>query len=80
MILPTRHLMPARCLLGVGAGILETLRRPLTVSALWDRTREVWANRRGAPITYGWFVLSLDLLFLVGAVEFRGGVLRRTKP
>ncbi len=80
MILPTRHLRPDRSLLGVGAGILETLRRPATVSALWDRTREDRTARRGAPITYAWFVLALDLLFLVGAIEFRAGVLRRTTP
>lgn len=80
MILPTRHLRPDRSLLGVGAGILETLRRPATVSALWDRVREDPTARRGAPITYAWFVLALDLLFLVGAVEFRAGVLRRTTP
>ena len=75
MILPTKHTRPERALLGVGAEVLEVLGRPMTVSALWDRVRE---RRAKSPIAYAWFVLALDLLYLIGAVEFRSGVLMRT--
>jgi hypothetical protein len=80
MILPTKHVRADRALVGIGAELLSVLRRPMTVSALWDAFR----RRRGAlpgmaPITYDWFVLALDLLYVVGAVSLDAGVLRRTR-
>jgi len=33
-----------------------------------------------APINYDWFILALDLLFLVGAIEFERGLIRKTAP
>lgn len=79
MILPTKHIRPDRALLAVGGDLLASLREPTTVSRLWDDVR----SRRGdagepAPINYDWFVLALDLLFIVGAVELDRGLLRKT--
>jgi len=79
MILPTKHLRPDRALLAVGGDLLVSLREPMTVSRLWDDVR----FKRGdpgepAPINYDWFILALDLLFMLGAVELDHGLLRRT--
>ena len=52
----------------------------MTVSALWDRVRERRATAPAAPISYAWFVLALDLVYLIGTVDLRSGVLRRVKP
>ncbi len=81
MILPTKHIRPDRALLAIGGEILGCLGDPTTVSRLWDEIR----NRRGepaapAPINYNWFVLALDLLFIVGAVEFERGLIRKAAP
>ena len=78
MILPTKHVRPDRALIGVGAEVLEILKRPMTMSKLWDEIR----GRRtlltpNAPIDYQWFVLSLDLLYVIGAVELERGLVRR---
>jgi hypothetical protein len=78
MILPTKHVRPERALIGVGAEVLDILKRPMTVSRLWDEVR----GRRSlhtpsAPIDYQWFVLSLDLLYTVGAVDIDRGLVRR---
>lgn len=78
MILPTKHIRPERALLTIGAEVLGCLREPMTVSRVWDELR----RRRGemsepSAITYDWFVLALDLLFIVKAVEFDSGVLRK---
>ncbi len=75
MILPTKHLREDRALLTIGAELITDLREPKTVSRLWsDFSRE----RSGAsPVTYDWFVLALDLLFAIGAVEFARGRVRR---
>ena len=79
MILPTKHLRPDRALLAVGGDLLVSLREPTTVSRLWDDVR----SKRGdigepAPINYDWFILALDLLFMINAVELDRGLLRKT--
>ncbi len=78
MILPTKHIRPDRALLAIGGDILVSLREPMTVSRLWDDIR----SKRGdpgepAPINYDWFVLALDLLFMIGAVEIDRDLLRK---
>lgn len=80
MILPTKHVRTERALIGIGGELLELLREPMTVSRLWNEVRE----RRTvaaptAPIDYDWFVLALDFLFLVGAVESRRGLVVRAR-
>jgi hypothetical protein len=81
MILPTKHIRPDRALLTVGGNVLDSLRQPMTVSRLWDEVRDRRGDRAGpAPINYEWFVLALDLLFMVGSVDFdQHGLLRRTQ-
>lgn len=79
MILPTKHLRPERALISVGADLLRSLHEPKTVSRLWDDIRSNPDDHAGqfAPINYDWFVLALDLLYLVGAVEFDRGLVRK---
>ncbi len=80
MILPTKHIRTERALIGVGAEILRLMQKPKTVSRLWDDLR---ARRSveapNAPIDYNWFVLALDLLFMLGAIKIDSGVLIRIK-
>ncbi len=80
MILPTKHVRADRALIGVGAEVLDILKQPMTMSRLWDDMR----GRRSlhapnAPIDYQWFILSLDLLFMIGAVDFDRGLVRRVQ-
>jgi len=81
MILPTKHIRPERALIGVGAEVLGILKRPMTMSRLWDEIR----NRRSlhapnAPIDYQWFILSLDFLYMTGALYFERGLVRKVQP
>ncbi|WP_109107844.1 ABC-three component system middle component 6 [Azospirillum sp. TSO35-2] len=79
MILPTKHLRPERALLTVGAELLSYLHEPMTVSRLWDELRNARAQSADpAPVNYDWFILALDLLFTVGAIEFDRGLIRKT--
>ena len=78
MILPNKHTPTDRALLGVGGDILTALATPKTVSALWDEIRSRAAqDTRAAVIDYRWFVLAVDLLFMIDAVESANGVLYR---
>lgn len=78
MILPTKGLALDRALLSVGAEVLRRLDRPKTVSRLWDQVR----NRQSSlleSVPYEWFLLSLDLLYLCGAIGFEDGHIRRSR-
>lgn len=74
MILPSKHIPLERSLLAIGAEVLRTLDRPQTVSSLWERFRESSAR---ADVSYEWFILSLDFLYICGAVDLSNGLLRR---
>jgi hypothetical protein len=78
MILPSKHLLQNRALLTIGAVVLRHLSGPATVSALWERVSRA-SKDRSAPAALGYdaFVLALDLLFLMGAIELRDGLLIR---
>jgi len=79
MILPTKHIRPDRALLAVGGDILVSLSEPMTVSRLWDDVRSSRGNvGEPSPINYDWFVLAVDLLFMIGAIELDRGLLRKT--
>lgn len=75
MILPSKHISPARCLLTTGAQVLHILDRPRSVSQVWDHIRKAQPNE--ARINYEWFVLALDLLFAMGAISYTRGLLAR---
>ncbi len=81
MILPSKHLSQDHALLTVGASILRHLSHPVTVSALWEQMpRAVVGQKASSPLRYDGFVLPLDLLFLIGAIELREGLLVRGTP
>lgn len=79
MILPTKHMPLDRALLTVGFQILKQLDRQKTVSALWEETIEEYSDKQnGNPgISYDWFVLALDLLYAIEAIEINDGLLYR---
>jgi hypothetical protein len=78
MILPTKGLGPQRAMLTVGAEILGLLTEPKTVSRLWDELGHAMGKRSSTRVVnYDWFVLTLDLLYMLGTVEMDHGKIRR---
>lgn len=75
MILPTKHIPQNEALIGVGATVLAHLSGPMTVSGLWERLR----SERNVG-TFERFVLATNLLFLIGAVDIRDGLITRRDP
>lgn len=76
MILPSKHILPDRALLSIGADILTWAKTPRTVSNLWDELRkERGEGTLRTPVSYDWFILALDLLFLLGAIEYKRGLI-----
>ena len=71
MILPSKHIPQEKALLTVGAELLKYMDRPKTVSAIWEDVRT------SRSISFDWFVLSLDLLYDINAIEIHDGLLAR---
>lgn len=82
MILPSKHLSQDRAILTIGARILQHLSQPKTVSALWEELPHHGkvVPRSTPPLRYDGFVLALDILFLIGAIELQEGLLTRKLP
>ena len=74
MILPTKHIPTNHALIGAGAVILQELRRPISVSTLWGVIRET-----SSVGTYERFVLTLDMLHIVGAIHLDNNIIKRTE-
>ena len=72
MILPDKHITMSHSLIGSGARVLKLIDRPVTVSALWDAARSI----QGLD-SYWRFILVLDFLYAVGAVEWRDSLLAK---
>lgn len=70
MILPTKGISTDRALLSVGAQVLMALDEPATISSIWHSVRqERSASDNSTPLTFDWFVLALDLLYAIGAIQ-----------
>ena len=76
MILPTKYLPHDRALITVGGEILKHLEEPRSVSALWDCVREAQIHKvADALVSFDWFVLALNLLYAISAIEYRDGII-----
>lgn len=81
MILPTKHIPENRCILGVGGRLLVLLEREQTVSGLWESFKRADVAPGSTPsVPFDWFVLALDFLYAVGAVEWNRGLIRKAQP
>ncbi len=72
MILPTKHIPLDKSLLGAGATVLPVLKSPMTVTGIWERVKSM--PEIGS---YGRFLLTLDFLYALGAIELVDGLVAR---
>lgn len=82
MILPTKHMSQDRATLTVGARLLLNLNQPKTVSSLWDEVTRSVHTEGASPkcgLRYDAYVLALDLLFALGAIQIEDGLLSRAR-
>lgn len=69
-LVPTKYVPLADSLLGRAAKLLELRYEYATVSELWHAAKQEDEN-----LTFSTFVDALTLLFLMGAVDWRDGML-----
>jgi hypothetical protein len=72
MILPNKHISTHNSLLGIGAIVIEHMDSPRTVSSLWNQL-----SQDPKIVTFERFILALDLLYIIGAIEIEEGLLRK---
>ena len=79
MILPSKHISRGKALLTVGAELLKRLDKPKTVSAIWEDVRQSASEIQleATHLSYDWFILALDLLYAINAIEIHEGLLKR---
>jgi hypothetical protein len=74
MILPTKHIPLDGSLLGAGAIVLRQLENPMTPTASWEKAK--CAPEVG---TFGRFILVLDFLYAIGAIDYVGGLIVKSR-
>ncbi len=81
MILPTKRIRADQALILVGGRILRLLYEAKTISRLWEEIKKMYAvqNKNEFRISYDWFILSIDFLFTIGAIDFDDGLIRKIK-
>lgn len=72
MILPDKNIKPKYSLLNCGGQVLKMLSEPLTMTALWEKTKEY-----NSYLGYDKFVLTMDFLFMINAISIKNGVIQR---
>lgn len=72
MILPTKSIKMQYSLLNCGAIILDKLGNSDTVSAIWDKV-----STEDALINYDKFVITMDFLYMLGAIDYNGSLIVR---
>lgn len=72
MILPTKHITAGETLIGAGALILEKTSKPVALSRLWESVKA-----ESSIQTYERFILTLYMLYIVGAIEMKGAMIMR---
>ena len=74
MILPTKHLPLEKSALGTAAVVLGLVGTRSTVSEAWER-----ASADGIVETFDQLVAGIDLLYLMGILDYADGWLVRTR-
>ena len=73
-LLPNKHVPTSRTLLGLGAMLLARLDTATTVNGLWDMVIE--EPEIGSLQN---FMLTLDYLYAIGAIDYEQGLLIKAK-
>jgi hypothetical protein len=75
MIMPSKYLREDEALLGAGATLLHIINDRTSFSNLWEDAKNI-----SVIGNFERFVLALDLLFLLGLIDFIDNQVVRLKP
>lgn len=81
MILPQKHIKLSESLFALGAIILSILKKTKNIDELWESLERLnGTDELPAKHTFDSFVLALDYLYSIGAIDIneKGGIRRCT--
>ena len=78
MILPEKHLSIYESFIGFGGYFLKIFDKPLTVDTLWKNYIKEY-EKKLYPVKFSFdrFLIALDFLYMIGAINSNEGVLYR---
>lgn len=80
MLVPTKNIHEERSLVKIGARNLSFLDTPLSVNTLWEHYKRFQDSVEKIPkINYDVFILSLDFLYIIDAIEYKNDLIWRKK-
>ena len=71
-LLPDKHVPTRRSLVGIGALLLDRMESSVTVSSLWEMVKD-----EPGVGNFRLFVMSIDYLYAIGAIDYENGFLRK---
>jgi hypothetical protein len=74
MLLPTKYIPESQTLLTCGGIVLSNITRPCTLTSLWEKI-----HKNPQIGTFEQFVLTLDTLYILGAIEITQGLIQKNK-
>lgn len=78
MVIPKKHLTIEESQIGFGAYLLNLLSKPMTVDLLWEKYKIDVSNMEYTfNFSFDDFLITIDFLFLIGAIEEKKGDLYR---
>jgi len=72
MILPGKHLKVSSSILNLGALLLQNITGTQTVTLLWEKSKF-----NSEIKSYESFTLGLDLLFILGVIVYKDGIISK---
>lgn len=80
VLTPTKNLHEDKSIIKIGARILSFLTSPRTLNSTWEAYLNFQNNESNnlPRIQFDLFILSLDFLYIVGAVEYKDDLLWRS--
>lgn len=70
MLLPAKHIKLSESLIALGGFVLKSLNKPKNVDHIWAEIRQT-NNTSFFPANHSYdnFLLSIDYLFIIGAID-----------
>jgi hypothetical protein len=81
VLTPTKNLHEDKTIIKIGARILSILISPSTLSSIWESYLQVQKqdSNKILRIQFDTFILALDFLYMIGAIEYEDDLLWRAK-
>lgn len=75
--MPTKHIKAENALIGIGGEILALLETDKTVSRLFYDLQKRRDYDELTTIHFDWFLLAIDFLYAIDAIQFEAGLLKK---